>query len=819
MVKRESSIERAIRSAPTFKEKTKLARSFVERTTVSKGKIITRKGGRKKTTIITKDVPVQPDIVQPQDMQDVTQDTTISGQLEVDRDTIGPVRRTPDPGTVDVFRPGEFKPEKRFRREGTGIVEFAKETGRDIGIIAGGLLLGKDIKDLRDPFDVFTDIGAQKGEKVILTPQFGTISAEAPSGFREQTLFQLQAQAQRQAGVPEEVLGLTPEAQAAAIGGRVSKRVTSEFQKKVDIGELTVEVAQVKAQESFQKQFAEQTSLLQSLGEDLTERTGARAGRVAREVAITGGLVGASFISGPATFAAASVLGGTVAEAKGAERTRDILFGAGLVGGITAPGIIRQQVVSARVAALAEQDVAVLGLEARGAGKDSLTLLSGLRKTPVAKQTLELVIPTFETGATKTGITKFTVGGARGRVVTKVESFADIGKEFITTKEALAFTARGKGGFKSLISTKELEQQFGKDVTGTFGRLDLVRGGDKVTRSIFGGISKTDGDIISAIGGRGAKARIGFDQAGIPTGGKLSIKPESIGRIFKVKVEDIPADKTGFVSFAGRKGDGGVAGLGALKQLQTSGVGAQVGLKVAEIVKPIITRGGVALRTEQITAILGGTAVSQFAGTGQDIIQPSQESRRQVADKQFSLQAPAIKDIQATLPILDLITRHTSRGTQKPRDSTALDFITRQDVTQKQAPELKSATRQTTEFIQPSTPSLIFEPGFPRPFTPAVGAGFVPPIIPPVVFPTFTSRRRRGPRRPRIEESISPSLTGLAIFDIAGVTGESLELSGRGGRSPFDIRFVPEDLSGKREPGLGLGIFTLQPKRKKKKKK
>ncbi len=75
-------------------------------------------------------------------------------------------------------------------------------------------------------------------------------------------------------------------------------------------------------------------------------------------------------------------------------------------------------------------------------------------------------------------------------------------------------------------------------------------------------------------------------------------------------------------------------------------------------------------------------------------------------------------------------------------------------------------------------------------------------------------------RQTRFIDPLAPSFTGIVQFDLGGITGGELLKSGRFGRSPADIRFVPKSLVGAtRGSGLSFGGFGSKPKRKSKKKK
>ena len=759
------------------------------------------------------------------------QPQTIAAQIEKgDPGFIGPVRasasqgqRTPDPGTIDVLRPGDLDPSRRFSRgAGESTKAFFGAVGKDIVIIATGLATGRGFGGLVDPFKSFEQTGRQRGEQVVQVPEFGTITTD--TGIKEQTLFEIREESERGAGIPEEVIGRSGGAQTAFIGTRVVSDISkdligkgqAEFDQSFDILQEKVTAGEISVKRgtealgaigtsletklggefdiAFERQFNIDTSKVRTTSSRLEKRSGETFAAVGREAAIFGGLALASVGAAPLTFSAASVLGGTIAEAKGAERTRDILFGAGVIGGLQAPGAIARSIDIGRLGALESQQLRTLGFQATE-GRDTLLLQAGLKQTPFAKQTTEFLIPTFETGITKGGAARFSIGGARGRSTTELESFTlklgdARGTGIITQKEAVSLTARGIGGLPSTFVKGDLGFQVAEG--GAFGRLDLVSG-DKIRRAAFGGISRTEGDIIGVVGGRGTRVRAEFDfLTGKVAGKTLKARPEAFGEILKVNLKDIETTRGGFTSFSSRPKGKGIPSLGfETTQLQTQEFASQAGLKAADIISPTIRGGGLGLK--DVPAILGGTAVSQFAGTGQDVIQPSTTRLR---GDQFSFQAPKVDTFQrgGTLLGFDIKPDAGQRGGQRGAFTTSLSFRDIQESGQTLKTGLSFSPKQIQTQLQATVPPARVGGGFGfDPFSPGFGRGLPPVILPGL--PTFGFGRAPTRRIPKRKPGrIAPSLTGIAQFQLGGITGGPLPTTGELGAlglTPGTTRLVP----------------------------
>jgi len=318
---------------------------------------------------------------------------TIGGQITAEP-TVG--GRGPQPGAPEIraFVKSEFDPGRRFRRGfGESSLSFARETG---GAISGLLLGRKTLKEIKDPFRAFVDVGPQRGEQEIFVPQFGTITADQPTGVERTTLFQIQEEAQIEAGGPTEVLGFSPESQALVIGQRTARRTRKKFQEKVDIGELDVEEATTRAGKEFDIEFGKRTDILQQLGGDeLTKRVGETGAEFAKQALITGGITAATILSpaiaagvGGASLGAAgglSVKAGREFGFSREELTQSALTlgqaglfaagGASLIGGALGPtGKVAQSITRARIQDLQRQELGILGAEIPITSKESLTI-------------------------------------------------------------------------------------------------------------------------------------------------------------------------------------------------------------------------------------------------------------------------------------------------------------------------------------------------------------------------------------------------------------------------------------------------------------
>ena len=725
--------------------------------------------------------------------------TTVAGQIE--RDT----------GTIDVFRSEDFAPEQKFKRGAFETVgAFFKETGRDIGIVATGLFLGRDIKGLRDPFDVFEFAGKQKGEKVVRQPQFGTVNLLAP---QDKTLFELQATTQREMGIPESAIGRSPGFQSVAIAQQESGRVTQKFQDQIDLGQITLEEAETQAGQEFRDVFRKRVGRIRA--DDLTVRSGKLFGDVARQVAITGVVLGASAIS-PAI---AGAVGGTSIAAAGQLSVRSgqeffrgeflqsavslgqsALFGFGgaslITGALSPTGTIPKQITQLRIAELQAKPVKLLGVEFIKDPKQSFSVVGGLRQTTTARQQLEFLIPTFKTGTTAAGRTRASIVGGRAISRTQVQSFGlqglvPKGQDILKFTESISFTGRGVSGLPVGIRGQGLSISGSLDekIIGGFGRLDLIRG-DFRTTTTFSGIFKIDGKVTSVITGRPkfgtskeifrvsqkellGTSKTSFFESGVS---KISFEPQSFGKILKV---DLSKAFGGVSKQIGFRGGGAGTSLVQKQVSELGGTGLQAATKISSLIKPSVDLG------TGTTKAIGSLTFTQkqFGDIGRQFGQQSIFTGQLIQ--------PTTKQISSTLTIPTQRAGLESLTGQRGK----VGFLPAVDVRQfsSAATDTFLLFRQPLKLKQKQVAAVggfdsgLFTPGFDGGFQEGFTGGF---LLPPFVFPAFRrgGRRQKG-RRPR--ERIAPSLTGQVLFDLGDITGDPLKLSGRGGRSPFDIRFVP----------------------------
>lgn len=839
-------IKKRIAAAPTFAEKTRIARGAVEarkrgrsgtalspsqNLAIREGRSIklTRgqksaieRGGSSAATFSKQLQSAKQESARRESArQQKIQSGTIGGQVGGG----GTDFRTPDPGTISAFRSEDFDPSRRFRRgAGESTKSFFGTVGKDIGIIATGLVTGRGFSGLTDPFKSFEQTGKQKGEGIVQVPEFGTITTD--TGFKEQSLFGLREESQRGAGIPEEVIGRSPGAQSAFIGtqiaGELSRDITrrgqKEFEQSFDIiqGKVTSGDISVKSGTealgaigssletklggefdlAFEKQFDIGTSKIQTKDTRLEKRSGETFGGIAREGAIFGGLALASAGAAPLTFAAASVLGGAVAEAKGAERTRDILFGAGLIGGLQAPGAIARSIDVGRQRALLDLRTDFKGFSI--SGKDSsISILGGKRDTGFASQSLDLLIPTLKTGkGVREGVGGFTIGGGRGISRTRITSFErQIGgatgeDAIIKASEQFSISGRGLTGLQSFSrslgkSGAQLRTPLGNDITGTLGKLDIVTDA-KVLRTSFGGVGETSGKIVRGAGGKADKGFFTFTGLGDISTKGIGVLPKTTFEIAQVT----PSELFGALA-KGQKGFGAPSKLTGLGPSQ-------------EIIKQL--GGGLGTTTVRGGGGLIG-ASGQAAGRISEVISPSVSISKQIpfggagslisfkdlsTSKAFSIDSQFAPLEFAGIPQsssvivggIGSIGGFGSIGSSPVSVkgstlgiglSTGTDIASSSILASQQSLQFATSSKRDLEkqFMQVTPPSSPFlggdffgrEGGLGR----GAGRGFG---FPPVIFPTFGSGRAPTRRVPKRKPGrIGSSLTGTFLLETQGVSG------------------------------------------------
>lgn len=729
------------------------------------------------------------------------------------------------PLVIDVLDRSTFGQERLRLGFGEAFGSFVRGTGAALG----GFIRGDE--DIRDPFSSFRFVGPQRGEREVFTPTFGTISDVAPEGVRRQTLFELREEAQIEAGIPLSVVGSSPETQAIVISRDIAKGVISEFQQRVDVGELSIEEATEQAQEQFQSQLGQRLQVVEQLGgEDLTIRAGETGARVFKQVAITGGILGAAALSpaiaaglGGASIAAAGQLsvragrefgereflqsGLTLAQA-------GIFAGAGasFIGGSLGPsGLIPRQITQQRLLTLEAQTLRLRGAEIPFSAEESLIVSAGLRRTDVARQQLEFFIPTTQRGITEVGAEQFSIAGARGISRTQVTEFGleglvPKGQDIIRQVEPISFTGRGAGGLTARITRPSFDIGLGEDITGGAGVLDIVRRG-RVTRTPFGGISQTQDDITRIISGTGERIRIrgietiieprarGGVGAGISGVEDISllVRPKEFGEIIKIRLRDIGAKDFGKQIFGsrGRRGDG----LSFVEDRQVSQLGVsgfQAAAKISDIVKPSVDLG---VRGFPSIIQIGGVGVSRFGGF-QEIDRGGVGARFGTTLKPADVGGLVSIDRLETLSLGAVGVRPRGRGRQISGRGVIpkFDFAPVQELAGAQALATLQTPKLVTEqvFGKPPSgaPSIGFTPRPRAPFDPFPGRGFGG--FPLGVLPSLRGERRISRGRKRKPGRISPSLTGVVSFDLGDIVGGPLP-TGEGflGVLPSQLRLVP----------------------------
>ncbi len=314
---------------------------------------------------------------------------------------------------------------------------------------------------------------------------------------------------------------------------------------------------------------------------------------------------------------------------------------------------------------------------------------------------------------------------------------------------------------------------------------ELFAGQQFAPTGFIGGVSRRVGDTGVTLFGAGRGRRI------------RRITPERIEeklRVGRFDVRGLELD----VSSLGRD-IGGIraptTGRRPSGQVTTQeSLSTQISASVSDISKALPTTTTRALQAGQIPTILGGRAVSRFSGTGQDLV--SQQSVRALTPAVSQLGVPSVavtprlQTIVGISTALDIAQR--PRGRSRLAGAQIFDTSVIQDISQRPALRPETITRTGTIFEALSRPGrppgrtgIDFVSG-----APAIG-GF---DFPGIITPTFGSGK--AGRRPSIRRPgrIAPSLTGIAQFQIGGITGAALptaETLGVAGITPGTIRLVP----------------------------
>lgn len=783
-------------------------------------------------------------------------------QKEFSQTIAGQVKSGPSvqPTTFSEFRPGEFGLGSGFRRggfEAAGafigripefVTGFGPALSRSLEGDSGGF---RDI----DPFKAFERVGPKKGERVVsFEPQFGSVSADQPTGFRPITGFSLLRQERRAAGIPELLIGSSPQVISGAIGEQVSRDVTSQFQARVDTGELTVAQAREQAGAQFQTSFSEQTRGLRGLGgEDLLIRRGERISGQVKGALPAAAVIGASLTPSIALVGLAGIGSAGISLVSGQESLEafqrgDVgrgafklgeasLFGVGsaqLVSRAFGPApssLFETQIGAIRRSELERTPFSVGGVELGIGERGVVTKISLSKTTGVAAQEADVLIPTFAQGLTRGGQQRFSITGGKIVKSTRIQPASGLG-DVLKFDDTLSFIGKGQAGIGGRLVGPASSVELGEGISTAIGKITIPKGGRAIT-SGFGGISRRGDEFINVVSGTPFKRTVGD----IST---FSLRPTTGGPI-KISTKDIidlSPSGSGIQSIAsggvGGITGGGVGGIQGVSLSQISGGlapsealatgGVQAGLTAAELTGvPVLRQAGIqgflpTLRTS--TARGGGLSFGtldqapQILQFGRQDFQSSLIRSPDLSSQLTTFDAPPqSRQIIGTGPSTSPGPL-TSLGLRQLGDSglrvgpasfLSGDLASIVGVIQRGEQRVDFKSRQQLELTQPFEPSV--SSPFIRPtrgpftegFSPGFGFGFpVFGAFPEIRPPTKGKKRKRG--------RVAPSLTGLSLFDLGDITGGPLPKSGL----PI-ARLVPEDLVGRRK--------TTKKKKKSSKKK
>ncbi len=714
------------------------------------------------------------------------------------------------PPAFEELRPSDFSFTSGFRRGGREATRaFFTERIPQFVTGLGGAITGLAVGDTRrlreiDPFRAFQDVGQRRGEEAIQVPQFGTVTQAAPRGFLETTRFDVLRERRLEAGISPELATAPVSIIAERTASRIERDVIREFQGRVDTGDLTAKEATAQAGRQFRRQFKEQTSGLSSLeAAGLRQRSGERISQTLTSLAPAAGITALGLLPGGQVPAAALSVGvGGFFATRGTQKIREgeitsgaldigtgaLFAGTGFAGLGAAAGRLETQILSSRLSRLESRPFRVGGRELLRREDDVLLGLVGRRGIgDFGLQETRAVVPVFRTGATPTGLARFTIGGGQLETRTLVGGLpvrvGGFGTEFnlptIKDISTATFTARGAASRGALFGTRDFGLRLpGDQFTGSFGRLDIVRG-DRVFSSGFGGIAQPQQDIIKIIGGRARTARGRRPFSGFVSDPSVTLRTDiSSGGVIQRLGTRVPQADSFSIIGSGKPSDIGVG-----RQFQKS-LQEQAGAFGTTVGRETI------IRTPKIPTSRGlGISTAPPVTTQRDAFRISTQQ------PSLAFKEPTLKDITSPVIGLDVgqaqVRGRAQRGRttsiQAPRSIT--ESLITSDVLQRQLSDIGTQTRRATKRVsqQPSpiAPTPFFDLGFggaPGAFGFGGVGGF-----PPVVFPTFPTGRVPTRGRKRRPGRIAPSLTGIALADLGDIFGGDLPTSSL----PL-TRFVPK---------------------------
>lgn len=736
-----------------------------------------------------------------------------------------------DPGTIRAFRPEEFQFESGLRRPfpeaaGTFFRRAVPEFVTGVGPAVGEVLKGRRgaVSEI-DPLKAFEFTGRRAGEAVVQIPQFGTVTPQAPTGFKEETIFEQVRQARGRAGVPLELTGAPTSVIIRERAADIGANITETFQRKIDVGQLTVPEAQRQAGAEFAKRLERETKDVAALDTSRLFRTrGQRVAQAVETFAPTVSLAALS-ISGPPGAVAAGAIGLSAAQQLSVEAGRQLrsgdILGAGVsLGEAALFGIPGERVVSAtlepgarsvfgraitrgRLAEL-ERTSFTLGGDIFEGARGAVGRFTLSRATPLAAQEVEVLSPAFRQAVTRGGTQQFSIVGGRFVSTTRVQPFnLPRGQDVIRLTERGVFTGRGGvGGVGRLgldFRGTQLLTALDEGIQPAIGTIDIPRETD-VLRTTFGGLSARQDGTVELISGplRAARVpRLGsretlqtFITSPRLTGSARISRPDILDFVPISGAPTAPGGLGDTVRF--QRGVGGITPTGGrLPQVSAQDLG--ISFTGGTVPTGAVDLGGVSLAAGQRVAetarltLPGAAGFTPFAPTLGAAPLTTRRGQLQAQTGTLEFEGLGGQEFAATsgtgvrfdvLPIVGtggrgriaLDTRLDQRAVQLSITLPDTRVVSR--VVQETRLATRLAQRQVleSEFTQVS------------PFAPrargGLGTGFGVGIT-PFTFPgllgfslgEFGRAPRRG-RAPRV--SVAPSFTGLALFDIGDITGGPL---------------------------------------------
>lgn len=444
--------------------------------------------------------------------------------------------RTPTPLSVEPFDPEQFaQARQRDATRLTGI-EAISEIGRTAIGGLKSLLLGRDLPkefektkeliqfedvSLGQAFEQLTapagQISPALGTKKVRIPQFGTITEAAPTGVQEVTLFELERQTQIERGTPPQLAGLSPEARITGQAQTQATRIVSEFQDKVNRGELTVQQAQTQAQQKL-KTTVESISKREIPGNTKLQRRTSQA--VLKTVGVVVDVAAGLLISrGTPGAAARAVDRQAIKELKAVKPTKFV----GTIEEVGDDAVLALR--GAKGVPGARQEVTLAGkvLDLGDIDDVSIAAIRGRGKAKVTVDSFKKAIETFpKEKAVIESIDEFAlVGKGSGRVTKGLVESGDVARRI----EAVAAT-----GITDIIPERRITREF---IDSAAKPREIIKEitGKRVTSRFVGAAEDVDGDAISFVTGRAKKVRVSIPEARARIGAEI----EAVGKIKKVK--------------------------------------------------------------------------------------------------------------------------------------------------------------------------------------------------------------------------------------------------------------------------------------------